>query len=216
MTGHPSKTRYLLLIFLALILAACRSRAKITLTPAQDPGASSLLSASMQTLEPAATPTPVTLENGWYVYNDPDGEFSFAYPPDAIISAGQNPVDLSKNITIQFRIPETTYQGMSFRIEPNPKKLQGEEIARQLYEKSAQKPASAAFTSSVQQFQVGGLSAVKTHIPASNTEVTVIVPYAVKVLITSPVHDASAIKVDQQALDLFYQVLNTLKFNTNQ
>ena len=134
----------------------------------------------------------------------------------AILSAGQNPVDLSKNITIQFRIPESTYQGMSFRIEPNPKRLQGAEIAQQLFEKSAQKPATAAFTNSIQQIQVGGLAAAKVSIPSSNTEVTLIVPYDVKVLITSPVHDTSANKVDQQALDLFYQVLNTLKFNTTQ
>jgi hypothetical protein len=156
------------------------------------------------------------LDNGWYLYSDPDGEFSFAYPPTAMISAGQNPVDLSKNITIQFQIPEKTYQGMSIRIESNPKRLQGAEIAQQLFEKSAQKSATAEFTNSLQQIFVGGISAVQTTIPSSNTEVTIIVPYNVKVLIVSPVHETSATKVEQETLDLFYQILSSIKFGNTQ
>jgi len=216
MPDHPSSARYSLLIFLALILVGCRSHSSVTPSPTYETTTSPLLSASVQTLTPALTPTPIVLENGWYVYNDPDGEFSFAYPPTAILSAGQNPVDLSKNITIQFRLPDKTYQGMSIRVEPNPKQLQGAEIAKQLFERSAQKPATAAFTNSLQQIQVGGISAVQTIIPSSNTEVTVIVPYQGKVLIASPVHETSATKVEQETLDLFYQILNTMKFGVTQ
>jgi hypothetical protein len=175
-----------------------------------------LLAASVQTLEPTqateSTPAPIVLENGWYVYNDPDGEFSFAYPPTATISAGQNPVDLSKNITLQFQVPDKTYQGMSIRVEPNPKGLQGAEIANQLYERSALQPATAAFMDSHQQIQVGGIAGVQTTIPSSNTEVTVIVPYGAKVLIAAPVHETSATQVEGD----FRSVLSNhrhLKFN---
>jgi hypothetical protein len=157
----------------------------------------------------------VVLENGWYLYTDPDGEFSFAYPATARVSAGQNPVDLSKNITIQFLIPEKSYQGMSIRIEPNPKRLQGADIARQLFEISAQKPASAEFTNSLKQILVGGISAVQTSIPSTNTEVTVIISYDVEAFIVSPVHESSAIKVEKETLDLFYQILDTMKFGSS-
>jgi hypothetical protein len=208
MTDHPSTVRTYILLLLPLILVGCQSRLGVSPTHTSIPYTS--------TPTQIPTSTPVVLDNGWYIYSDPDGEFSFAYPPTAVISAGQNPVDLSKNITIQFQIPEKTYQGMSFRIEPNPKRLQGAEIAQQLFEKSAQKPATAEFTNSLQQIFVGGISAVQTTIPSSNTEVTIIVPYNVKVLIVSPVHETSATKVEQETLDLFYQILSSIKFGNTQ
>jgi hypothetical protein len=46
--------------------------------------------------------------------------------------------------------------------------------------------------------------------------VTVIVPFEARVLIASPVHEPSVLKVDQAALDLFYQILDTLKFSATQ
>lgn len=203
---------------LVFVLAACRVQGKTTATPTEQASAASLLSASVQTLEAEPTPTlaPIVLENGWYLYQDPDGEFSFAYPPDAILSAGQNPVDLAKNITIQFQIPDKTYQGMSLRSEPNPKRLTGAEIAKQLYERSAQQPAAAEFTKSLQQIQVGGIAAVQTTITAANTELTIIVPYEAKVLIAAPVHETSVLKVEAETLELFYQILNSMKFNLTQ
>jgi hypothetical protein len=210
MTDHPAPARYYILVYLLLILAGCRSH------PGDSPNHALTQYTFTSTATLIPTSTPVVLENGWYLYNDPDGEFSFAYPPTALISAGQNPVDLSKNITIQILLPEKTYQGMSIRIEPNPKRLQGAEIAQQLFEKSAQTPAPAEFTNSLQTILVGGISAVQTTIPSSNTEVTIIVPYDVKVLIASPVHETSAIKVEQETLDLFYQILNSMKFGISQ
>lgn len=205
MTDPPSTTRYFLLICMALILAACHPQ----------PGAAA---PSTPTATSAHTPTstPVVLENGWYVYTDPEGEFSFAYPPTAIISAGQNPVDLSKNILVQFLIPDQPYQGMSIRIEPNPKRLSAADLARQLYERSAQKPATAEFTNSLQPIQVGGISAVQASIPSSNTELTIIIPYDMEFFTVSPVHDLANTKVEQETLDLFYQILNTMKFGSSQ
>jgi hypothetical protein len=158
------------------------------------------------------TPIPIVLENGWYLYSDPDGEFSFAYPPTALIQVGQNPVDFSKNITIQFKLPEKQYQGMSVRLEPNPNRLQAADIAIQLFEKSAQKPVPAEFTNSLQQIFVGGISAVQATIPSTNTEVTVIISYNDKVFIVSPVHASAATKVEKETLEVFFQILNTFKF----
>lgn len=166
----------------------------------------------------AATQAPAptraaALESGWLVYTDPDLEFSFAYPPTAHLQAGKNPVDQSKNISIQFEAPDQPYQGMSIRVEPNPQHLQGSQIAARLFESSTQKAAPAEFSGSLKPFAVGNLQAVQAAIPATNTEVTVIVPNGEQVLILSPVHDAAATQVEKDALDLFYQVLGTFKFN---
>ena len=121
-------------------------------------------------------------------------------------------MDGSKNILIQFLIPDQPYQGMSIRIEPNPKGLTAANFARQLYEINTQKPATAAFSDSLQTMEVGGVSAVQAVIPGSNTELTVIVPYDVEVYIVSPVHDIAATKVATETLTLFHQVLDTMKF----
>lgn len=207
MNKHPSTVCHSILMFLTLILASCRSHTSIISSPTHTATTPPIISTPTQ----APTQTPVVLDNGWYLYSDPDGEFSFAYPPTATISAGQNPVDLSKNITIQFQIPEKTYQGMSIRLESNPKRLPGAEIAKQLFEISAQKPAAVDFTNSLQEVLVGGISAVQAYIPSTNTEVTIIIPYGDKVFIVSPVHDYSMTKVEKESMDLFYQIVNTLK-----
>lgn len=212
MNDKPFTVWYSILIYLAIILVGCQVLLNTAPSPTDTTTQYTILSATAQ----VSTSTPVELENGWYLYNDPDGEFSFAYPPTAILSAGQNPVDFSKNITIQFLLPEKPYQGMSIRLEPNPKRLQGAEIAQQLYEKSAQKPASAEFTNSLQQIQIAGISAIQAHIPSSNTEVTVIIPYDVKVFLVSPVHEPSVPQVEKETLDLYYQVLNSMKFGSSQ
>jgi hypothetical protein len=157
------------------------------------------------------TPTPIVLENGWYLYTDPDGEFSFAYPPTALIHAGRNPVDFSTNVALQFILPDKPYQGMLIRLEPNPKRLQGTEIALQLFERSAQKPAPVEFANSLTQISVGGTLAVQAYIPSMNTEVTIIIPYSDKVFIICPEHDTPVTKVEKETLELFYQILDTLK-----
>ena len=162
---------------------------------------------------PTQAPTLIVLDNGWYLYTDPDGAFSFAYPADAVIAAGQNPVDLSKNITLQFNLPGKGYQGMSIRLAANPKRLPGSDIAVQIYEDVSQKSAPAGFASSVEPFSVAGLAAARASIPATNTEVTVIVPYNDLVLILAPVHDSATTHVDEETLALFYQVIDSFKFN---
>lgn len=159
------------------------------------------------------TPTPIVLENGWYLYADPDNEFTFAYPSDSVITAGKNPFDLSININIQFKLPHKPYQGMSIRIELNPKQLQSADFAVQLYEKSAQKQVSAEFVNSLKPILIGGMPAVQAIIPSSNTEITIIVTNGDKVLFLAPVHDMAISMVEKETLELFYQILNTFKFN---
>ena len=189
--------------------------ARSNLLPSNESGGKSLAIYPPPEAAQIPIPTPDILANGWYTYNDPDGEFYFAYPPTALIDAGQNPVDLSKNIDIQFKIPDKPYQGMSIRLVPNPKRLQGVDIAKKLFEESAQKQASAEFADSLVPISIGGLSAFQASIPSTNTEITVIVAFDDKVLILAPVHDSAETKVEKEALELFYQILGTIKFTAS-
>ncbi len=159
-----------------------------------------------------SSPTPPALADGWLMYVDPDKEFSFAYPPEALINAGQNPLDLAKNIDIQFKLPDTSYQGMSIRLERNPQRLQNAGLAVQLFEASSQQQASAEFVDSLQPVSIGGKAAVRAVIPAANTEFTLIAAYDERVLYLAPVHASPATSVEKESLELFYQVLNSFRF----
>ncbi len=158
-------------------------------------------------------PTPILLDNGWYLYTDPDLGFSFAYPPTAHLDAGNNSFDSSKNITIQFLLPEKPYQGMSMRLESNPNHLSGVEYAKQLVETSTQKQAPIEFLNSIKTITFGNLPAIEVPIPSMNAETTVIVPFGEKVLILSPVHGAAVTNVENETLELFYKILGSFKFN---
>ena len=185
---------------------------KTNLLPASDSAATSQAAGALEA-PPAEMLTPVVLADGWLLYSDPDGEFSFAYPPDAVITAGQNPLDQSKNITLQFVLPGVPYQGMSIRVEPNPDGLKSADAAKALYEEAAQQPAPAGLVTSLGAFTVGGMPAVQAVIPATNTEITIITTARDKVVIFSPVHDSATTAVEQQVLALFYQIIGTFKFS---
>jgi hypothetical protein len=159
------------------------------------------------------TPTPIVLENGWYLYKDPDNEFSFAYPPTAIVTFGKNPVDLSKNISLQFLLPGKSYQGMTLCLELNPGLLSGAEIAIKVLEESSGKIAPMEFKDTLGNIMVGGKQAVQATIPGTNTETTIIVPLGEKFMIIAPVHDTAVIKVEPEILQMFYQIVDTVQFH---
>ena len=158
------------------------------------------------------TPTPIVLENGWYLYKDPDNEFSFAYPPTAIVTFGKNPVDLSKNINIQFLLQDKPYQGMTLRLESNPGLLSGAEIAIKVLEESSGKIASMEFKDTLGNIMVGEKPAVQATIPETNTETTIIVPLGEKFMIIAPIHDTAVIKVEPEILQMFYQIVDSVQF----
>src|SRR6185503_2068867 len=92
------------------------------LLPYPPPGTPSPVRSPLPTLTPSstptATPTPLVMSNGWYLYEDPDGEFSLTYPQNALFHQSQSTRDSSKYIQIafrdiQFRTPTNGgYQGM--------------------------------------------------------------------------------------------------------
>jgi len=158
------------------------------------------------------TPTPIVLENGWYLYKDPDNEFSFAYPPTSIVTFGKNPVDLSKNISLQFLLPGKSYQGMTLRLESNPGLLSGAEIAIKVLEESSGLIAPTEFKETLGNIIVGAKPAIQATIPGTNTETTIIVPLGEKFMILAPIHGTAVIRVEPEILQMFYQIVDTLQF----
>ena len=186
-----------------------------------------LLVACGNRIQPGTEKTPVPIVESpvsttfaamkdWVDYTDPDLEFSFSYPPTANMTTGKNPLDLSKNIDIQFESPDKPYQGMSIRLQRNPQRLQGPEIVRRLYEESTQTQAPAEFMNSFHSILVGKAAAIEASIPSLNTETTVILAFEDKVFILSPVHASAVTQVEKETLDLFYQILTTFKFEISQ
>jgi len=161
-----------------------------------------------------STPTPVVLSNEWYLYTDPDSEFSFSYPPDCVFNAGTNKIDLSKNITLQFLLPNpSSFQGMSIRIEPNTKHLRTEDMVAGIYEKYTLKSAPADFKGFFKEkdINVDGILASQVSIPGTNNEFTIIFLVKENFFIISPMHDLAVVNVDPKALDIFFQILESFK-----
>lgn len=165
---------------------------------------------------PRPTATPELLENGWYLYRDPDGEFSFEYPPEARLHAGQNPYDQSKHVRFQFIIPETTYQGISIKLRENLEHLSAEEIVKQIYEHASGKPAPEELIKSIEEIKVGKLTGYQVKIPSTNSDITIIVPYKDKYFTIYTEKEPAAISVDAKTLEYLYQILETFKYPENE
>ncbi|HPH95241.1 MAG TPA: hypothetical protein PKW33_10660 [Anaerolineaceae bacterium] len=160
---------------------------------------------------PRPTATPELLENGWYLYHDPDGEFSFEYPKDTFLQAGTRKTDSTKFVEMQFRLPVGGYQGMSIRLIPNPKNLQGMEIIDGLYQKK-NKTTPEEVKESYKKIEINGMKGFSVTMRDANTEITIIIPVKGKYFMISPVHSTVAVSVDEQTLKIFYQVIESLKY----
>lgn len=166
-------------------------------------------------LTPSTSPvttvaTPIVLENGWYQYRDPDYGYSFSYPPETRVKIGKSHFG-NHSAQLQFRLPGVTgYQGIVIRVWANPQDSSLEEMLAKLYEQSAQELAPAELLQQVELTTVAGLPAIKTSILPTNTEFSLLFLYQDKVYLLAPVHGPTASQVNPQALDLFYQVVNTL------
>ncbi len=166
---------------------------------------------------PQVTPvavTPVTLANGWQRYHDPDLGFSFSYPPETRLTSGKNKFGTTIH-RLQFRLPGVNnYQGMVIRAEENPENLPVEAIVSRLYEQSTQELVPEELLAQLEPITVAGLPAIKTDLLATNAEFSILFLHQGRIFILAPVHDAALTQVDNQALDLFYQVVQTLAFDS--
>ncbi|MBE7550429.1 MAG: hypothetical protein HS126_05060 [Anaerolineales bacterium] len=165
--------------------------------------------------QPAVTVvvTPELLDNGWYRYTDPELGYSFSYPAETRLKIGKSRFG-NHSAQLQFKLPGVVgYQGMVIRVEGNPNDLPIEQMLAQLYQRSAQEIAPEDLLSQVEVITVAGLPGIKTSILPTNTEFSILFLYNQRVYTLAPVHSSTTNAVDPQALELFYQIVESFKVN---
>jgi len=156
------------------------------------------------------TPTPIMLENGWYLYVDKEAGYSFSYPPDVYLHTSKEGRLSYKSVHIQFKIPNTGYQGMEINILTNTQNLPLENIVQEFYTGNGGEPSITNIRASIKPVMIGELSAFKSIFQPSIAEFTIYVPYGNKVLYAIPVTKMGLTAFDPQALELFEKTLATL------
>jgi hypothetical protein len=201
-----------------LISAICL--AAVTILPLLLSGCSSIPQPQVNEIaplpsQPAVTlvVTPEVLDNGWYQYTDPELGYSFSFPPETRVKIGRSRFG-NHSAQLQFKLPGMAgYQGMVIRVEGNPNDLPIERMLAQLYERSAQELAPGELLSQVEVITVAGLPGIKTSILPTNTEFSILFLYNQHVYTLAPVHGPTTNAVDPQALELFYQIVDSFKVN---
>jgi hypothetical protein len=158
------------------------------------------------------SPTPVKLDNGWYLYEDKDAGFSICYPPDAFLTTAKDFNNKYKTVNIQFIHvgPSGGYQGMVINVIENQTGISIDRVVEKIYGDSPIKPSTDAIKSSLASIKVGNTTGIKTYIPPTITEVSILIPHRNNVLFLAPVHGPAADSVDPEVLKLFYKILDTL------
>lgn len=199
-----SKLYLSVIVMLALFLASCGTSSRPEVNA---PGSASPV------LVVTAVVTPAVLDNGWYHYVDPDIGYSFSYPPQTKVKIGQSRFG-NHSAQLQFKLPDLVgYQGMVIKIQANANDLPLDQMLAELYQQSAQEIAPEELLSQVEVITVAGQPALKTTILPFNTEFSILFLHNNRVYIAAPVHGPSTSKVAPEALELFYQILETVKVN---
>jgi len=160
------------------------------------------------------TPTPIVLENGWYLYTDKEAGYSFSYPPEAHFHTSKEGGLDYKTAHIQFDIPDADgYQGMMIEILSNPEKLPIESVAQKIYTTDLQSPSIDDVKKNSEQIKVAGMFAYQFTFKPFMYELTILLPNEDKVYFIVPVHDNLDTAVDPKALELFFKILETFTLN---
>ena len=193
-------------VLLVMTLVSC--------TPQPAPAVTEPLSAVNLGAEPTATllPTPAIPE-GWLAFRDPEAECTFCYPAGADLKAGKSRLGIY-TIRLQFRMPDVIgYQGMVIHVVPITDSSTMDDILAQLYESSPGDLSLEEWLAELEPTTVGSQTGFKTSCAEGSSDFSIVIPYEGKVYIAAPVHDIVATCVDPQALELFYQVLETFIVN---
>jgi hypothetical protein len=157
---------------------------------------------------PALATAAPTLVAGWSAFTEPTLGYTISFPADTVIMSGSSPAGVHTT-RLQFRVPGVDgYQGMLIRVEPNPEGRGLEEVVGKLYEDYLLGAPPADLLARLPQQTVAGLTAGRL---GSGGDFSLVLPVGDYVYIIAPVHDLTATQLDPKALELFYQVLATLK-----
>jgi hypothetical protein len=163
---------------------------------------------SVATAAPALATAAPTVVASWNTFAEPVLGYTLSYPSDTMISSGVSPAGVYTT-RLQFRVPGVDgYQGMLIRAEPNPKGRGLEAVVAQLCEDYLLGEAPADLLERLPSETVAGLTAAQI---GSSGDFSLVLPIGDFVYIIAPVHNMTTTGLDPRALELFYQVLATLK-----
>ncbi len=168
--------------------------------------------------QPTSTATRLITEDGWYLYEDKEADYSFRYPKDAHIQLGKNPNHPYNAVTIFFTIPDSYgYHGMVIDVVENAGQLNAEDFARSAY-KNASPNAIVPddLLSKAEIIVLAGNTAFKVSIPPTLTDLIIFLPYQDKMFMIHPSCDPFGPDdpAKDQTYDLFFKVLSTLTLET--
>jgi hypothetical protein len=158
------------------------------------------------------TPTPIMLDNGWYLYIDEEAGYSFSYPPDAYLSSGQSTGFDYKSVTLSFRIPDASgYQGMQIIVYSNKERLPIERVSvDKVFQGKSESVTedSVLFAMIPVKVSRSGYDAIKISVQPFETAVLMSVED--KVFFFAPSPDMRAGNPpDPKSIELFYKILDT-------
>jgi hypothetical protein len=191
-------------VLLVMTLVSCAPQPTPTVTGPLP--TTTLLAASTTTAAPLPTPA---IPEGWLAFRDPEAECTFCYPADADLKAGKSRLGIY-TIRLQFQMPDVVgYQGMVIHVVPMTDPSSMDDILAQLYESSPGELSLEEWLAQLEPTTVGSQTGFKTSCAEGSSDFSVVIPHDDRVYIAAPVHDIAATCVAPQALQLFYQVLET-------
>ena len=154
------------------------------------------------------------LNNGWYLYEDPEAGFSFSYPPDVFFQTSQEGGLGFRTARIQFpRVKGQGYQGMVVDVLSNETHRPIEQVIKEIYTTPILNLSVESIKASVEKITVADHPAYLTTYQPFMFELCIFVPYEDKILFIVPVHDNLDIAGSPEALKLFWEIVNTFKIN---
>jgi len=147
----------------------------------------------------------------WTLFCDLEIGCTLGYPPDVHFERGVNKFGVY-TMRIQFNVPGAEgYQGMVIRIMPRPEGDNIDGLLEQIYASGAHAETLEEWKSQLSAITVNGMPAWRTYCSREGGDFAVIIPHADKVYVASPTHDPAATCSDPRTVELFFQVLDTLK-----
>lgn len=163
---------------------------------------------------PTVTPTPIILENGWYLYEDKEAGYSISYPPESfLVTSHEGGLEFS-TVRIQFNfLKNQGYQGLVVDVLSNTKHQSVGEVIQNVYSTPIINLSLDSIESTAKKILVGETLAYLTTYQPFMFELCVFIPYGDKILFIVPVHDNLDSTVSQDALKIFWVIVETIKIN---
>jgi hypothetical protein len=190
-----------------LLLAACASSAPAATLGDTLPASETSVPSQplgIVALETVLPGLPAT----WRTYTDANLGYTLRFPQDAEFTSGMSKAGIY-TARLQFRVPGADgYQGMVLRVEPNPEGRGIEQIVQEIYRRNLLAEPPADWRQQLGGVTVAGLSGVQL---GRGPDISLIVPAGGRIYIIAPVHGTATTAVDPKALELFYQILASLR-----